>query len=161
MKSVECIENEEVKKEIIELSSIFEDSFINDELEFIALLYFYPQKYCENSNSFDVITGKKLPKRGYYVNLYFNIENCQSKLDVQCKVIEYFSRDCFKTSISDDFVNDKYHQYVLERVNQYLKTRLTENDIEKIYIKLGNGINRSKTIRFIYSGFDLSVLKEI
>ncbi len=160
MKNYEEIKNEEVRKEIIELSSIFEDSFINDSLEFIALLNFHPQKHCDSYNGCDFITGEKLPKRSYFANLYFIIDNCKSKLDVQCKVIEWFSRDCFKTEIGREFVNSKYHQYVLDRVNQYLKTNFNEEDMEIIYTYLGNGINHEKTKMFIQSGFDIGVLEK-
>lgn len=150
MRKVEEIKNVEVREEIEVLSTIFEDSFINHHFEFIALLNFNPHKH----------SSKIWKKKNCFANLYFSTSSCESKLDVQCKVLEYFSRDCFKTQIDKAWINRLYHKYVLERVNQYLKTNFTEEDMEIIYTYLGNSVNREKTIRFIKSGFDLMLLKE-
>lgn len=144
MKTTKDIENVEVRKEIEDLLVIFEDSFINDKLEFIAILY-YVDDDCNKE----------------FANLYFNIKvDCNSSLDVKCKVLEWFSRDCYKAKISNkSYVNNNYHNYVLQMVNQYLHTNFTQEDMELIYTKIGNGIRRKLCVEFINSGYNLEILK--
>lgn len=93
-------------------------------------------------------------------NEYFILVTCETELDVKCKVLEWFSRGTFKTQRFDsDLENDEYHAFMLNGVNQFLGTEFTEDDMEVIYVYLGNACNHDKTIRFIESGYDMSVLK--
>lgn len=162
MKSPNDIQNVEVRKEIVELLGLFEDSFLNNQLEFIAIYYFYFHKFYDQQElwfSGDVPYRVQMPKRPIMVNLYFLTSNCQTKKDVQCKLLEYFSRACFKTPYMDnECLDELIHQYIRNRINIYLHTNFTKDDFEKIYCELGNGVNRAKTIKFIDSCFDLSVL---
>ena len=110
----------------------FPDSFINDNGEFIAHLK---------------------------ANEYFNIENCETELDVKCKVLEWFSRGAYKTEpFASDCKNARFHEFMLNGINGFLGTDFTENDMEIIYTYLGNACNHPKTIRFIKSGYDMSIL---
>lgn len=94
-------------------------------------------------------------------NAYFNLLNCDTTIDVYCKVLEWLSRDCFKTQpYSTDGKNAKYHQEMLASVNDFLCTQFTEDDMEIIYHKLGNAVNHKLTLRFVLSDYDMSVLDE-
>ena len=94
-------------------------------------------------------------------NIYFILGNCQTKLEVDCKVLEYFSRAAYKTEpYYTKLNNDIFHSYFLNGINRYFGSSFTEADIEMIYTHLGNCCNRQKTIDFIKSGFDMSLLKE-
>lgn len=159
MKTINDIKNESVRKEIIKLQSIFEDSFINDELEFIAIHYIYLQSIY---GEYTTINNKRIrvPKRGIFVNLYFLVENIQTKDEVKCKVLEYFSRPAHKTMYGSETTDDLIHQYILDCINQYLNTDFDEDDISLIYTRLGNGVNRPLALKFIESGYDLKVLKQ-
>lgn len=94
-------------------------------------------------------------------NSYFILRNCESELDVKCKVLEWFSRDAYKT---DPFrtkkKNDEFHKFMLDGINEFLGTDFDTMDIEQIYTYLGNACNHEKTIRFIESGYVMSVLTE-
>lgn len=149
MKSLRDIENTEVREEIKKLKNIFKDSFINDSLEFIAVLNFYPSKY----------KGKLRKGRRFFANSYFNIINCNSAMDVKCKVLEYLSRDCYKTSIGGNYTDMLFHEYMSDCVNEYFGTCLQKEEFEYIYTYLGNGKNRVKSIKFIESSFDFNVLR--
>ena len=48
---------------------------------------------------------------------------------------------------------------MLNGVNDFLGTDFTESDIEEIYTYLGNRCNHEKTVRFIESNYDMSILK--
>lgn len=159
MKTINDIKNEEVRKEIIKLQSIFEDSFINDNLEFIAIHYIYLQSIY---GEYTTINGNRIrvPKPGIFVNLYFLTDNIKTKEEVKCKVLEYFSRPAHKTTYGSEDTDDLIHAYILACINQYLNTDFTEEDMSLIYTELGNGIKRTLTLKFIESGYDLNLLKE-
>ena len=92
-------------------------------------------------------------------NVYFVIGNCQNKLDVDCKVLEYFSRAAYKTEpYNSNYKNKEFHEYFLNGINKYFGCNFTEKDIELIYTYIGNACNHNRTVDFISSGFDMSVL---
>ena len=94
-------------------------------------------------------------------NQYFILRNCKNEMDVKCKVLEWFSQSAFKT---DPFrtkqKNDEFHKFMLDGINEFLGTDFDTMDIEQIYTYLGNACNHEKTIRFIESGYIMSVLTE-
>ena len=113
-------------------------------------------KHFKNSyinNNLEVIL---LPK----TNGYFAIKNCRNEVDIKCKILENISRDCFKTQhysrLKD---NKKMWQENLIALNNALKTDFSQQDIELIYNKLGNGINHKLTKKFVESDFNMEVLK--
>ncbi len=94
-------------------------------------------------------------------NQYFNLANCETELDVKCKVIEWFSRGAFKSEPFDsDRQNQKLHEFMLSGINRFLGTHFTEDDMETIYTYLGNCCNHHLTVEFVNSGYDMAVLAE-
>lgn len=115
------------------LARAFPNSFINTALEFIA--------------------HKE-------ANEYFRLEDCNNEFDVKCKVLEWLSRGAYKTCpFNSNIKNERFHNFILNGINDFLGTDFTESDIEKIYTYLGNRCNHEKTVKFINSGYDMSVLK--
>lgn len=114
------------------LFDCFSDSFINDNGEFIA--------------------HRK-------ANEYFNFENCETELDVKCKVLEWFSRGAYKTEPFVNFnQNMRFQEFMLNGINEFLGTNFSHDDMEIIYTYLGNCCNHPKTVKFIESGYDMSIL---
>ena len=75
--------------------------------------------------------------------------------------MEWLSRSAYKTEpYSTKRSNDEFHRFILGGVNQFLETDFTEKDMEQIYTYLGNRCNHAKTLEFIESGYDMSVLKD-
>lgn len=94
------------------------------------------------------------------VNSYFCLLNCNSEEDVQAKVLEWLSRDAYKsTHYRTNKKNEEVHKYHLEGINSFLGTEFTPEDVAIIYQELGNSINRPKTIEFIRSGYDMTLIK--
>ena len=117
-----------------DLYSAFPDAIMNRNLEFVAD-----------------------PHRR--VNSYFRLDNCETRTDAICKVLEYLSREAFKSiHFQVDWRNKMVHEYHLRGINDFCGTAFTKDDIAIVYTYLGNGINRQKTLAFIDSGYDLSVL---
>lgn len=95
------------------------------------------------------------------VNSYFCLKGIKSEIQVQCKVMEWLSRDgCYSLHYYRSHDNERVHKYHRNGINDFLGTNFSHEDIELIYQKLGNGVNRELSIQFIESGFDLEVLKE-
>ena len=95
-------------------------------------------------------------------NAYFSVVGVKES-DIKEKVIEWFSRDAYKTVCFRNVgigrqKNNEYHKYISDGINEYLGTDFKENDFEVIYTRLGNSVNHDLTKTFIESGYDLSVL---
>lgn len=129
---------------INKLTECFPYSFINKNNEFIGLW-----EYKDTA-----------------VNSWFRLDNVSSELELKCKVLEYFSRPSFKgftfcdQPYSKRVIGEEIYEYHLDGINEFLGTDFNKHDIEKIYAWLGNGVNRKLCIKFIQSGYDLSILKE-
>lgn len=92
---------------------------------------------------------------------YFQLGNCETEMDVRCKVIEFFSRAAFKTEpYYSAAANRKFQKYMLDGINKYLGTDFTEEDMEVIYTYLGNAIKHNKTIEFIESGYNMDFFEQ-
>ena len=93
-------------------------------------------------------------------NAYFRIDNCETEEDVQCKVLEWLSRDAHKGMPYDsDRANRRYQSFMRNGINKFLGTSFTDDDMDEIYTYLGNACNHEKTKRFIHSGYDVNILK--
>ena len=146
------LENKYLKR----LMSIFEDSFINEDNEFIALLRFYPS---DNLSYFELLEERTKGEKAVFVNEYFRLEDCENELDLKREILAWLSRACCKTQYSEKY--DKYiHKYFRDRCNEFLQTNFSEDDWELIYCRLGNAINDKLCVEFINSNYDLSLLKD-
>lgn len=118
---------------LLKLTHSFPRSFINGGLEFIA---------------------------HKSANEYFRLEDCETELDVKCKVLEWLSRGAFKTEpFESTLKNERFHTFMLDGINKFLGTNFSHDDMEIIYTYLGNRCNHEKTVKFIESGYDMSVLR--
>lgn len=94
-------------------------------------------------------------------NTYLIFSNCETLKDLQCKVLEWFSRAAYKTEPDyTDKSNNKFHRFMLDGVNDFLGTTFTFDDMELIYTYLGNAVNHSLTLKFVESGYDMEVLEK-
>lgn len=94
-----------------------------------------------------------------FSNQWFRLEDCENELDIQCKVLEFLSRSAYKTEpYRTNRKNDEFHKFMRDGINEFLGTSFTEEDMEPIYTYLGNRCNHKKTIAFIESGYNLSIL---
>lgn len=94
-------------------------------------------------------------------NSYFIFGNCKTPLDVECKVLEWLSRPASKgISYSQEWRKRKFREKMLNGINSFLDTNFSEGDMEEIYTYLGNACHHKRTIRFIESDYDMSILAE-
>jgi len=118
---------------MLRLLSCFRDSFINSHGELIAHLK---------------------------SNTYLNLFSCEDELDLACKVLEWLSRSACKTEcFNQRKKNNEFHEFMLNGINRFLKTTFTNIDMELIYTRLGNKVNRTLTERFVISNYDMKILE--
>lgn len=126
---------------------------MNDIQECVqALLRSFPGSFINNRYEFIAHS---------ITNQYIVLSDCETPLDIECKVLEWFSRQAYKTApYLQEWRNRELHKFMLNGINAFLDTGFSEEDISKIYEALGNRINHEKTIRFIESGYDFEILEE-
>lgn len=127
-----------VMPSIRKLLSIFNDGYLNPSLEFVI---FHPFE-------------------GKYCNIYFNAGTCKTELDVKRKVLEWWSRDAYKTKFYYPKFDNQVYERLLNGINTFLDTNFDKNQIEIIYSKLGNACNSSLCEEFIKSGYDFTLLEK-
>lgn len=92
-------------------------------------------------------------------NQYIILRDCKTPMDIECKVLEWFSRPAHKTApYSQEWRNRKFHEFMRNGINNFLDTDFSEEEMSDVYNALGNAINHSKTIRFVESGYDFKQL---
>ena len=85
-------------------------------------------------------------------NTYFLLDNVNDKLELDCKVLEYCSRQASK-GISR--ASQRYH---FEGIEKYFGRSFTNEEMDAIYTKLGNGIHRTLCEQFINENFNFELL---
>jgi hypothetical protein len=89
-------------------------------------------------------------------NTYFLLIHVNTETDLIAKILEWLSREAAKS------IEKKSQKYHLDGINAFLGTNFSQADMMQIYTYLGNRCNHNRTLRFIESGYDLSVLtKEV
>lgn len=87
-------------------------------------------------------------------NIYFSLEDVETKKDITTKIFHWLSRPACKG------VGSYWEKRIRSIINSYLQTDFSCEDFYLIYTRLGNAINPELTERFIESGYDLEVLDD-
>ena len=116
-----------------------------------ALLNCFPNSWFNERDEFIADTRS---------NTYFMLCNCETPLDVECKILEWFSRPASKgIPYSQEWRNRNFRKFVLDGINDFLDTKFNADSMEKIYCALGNAINHKLTIKFVQSGYCMEILE--
>lgn len=94
-----------------------------------------------------------------YANEYFILRNCETELDIKCKVLEWLSRSYKQQPYRTPAKNVEYQEFMRNGINEYLGTNFTKDDLQTIYSRLGNRVNHALTVEFVNSGYDMRFLK--
>lgn len=120
-------------------------------LMYLKLAKCFPMSFLNHNG--EVIVHK-------YSNTYFCLQNCESELDVKCKLLEWLSRAAHKTApYTTARSNATFHRYILNGINEFLGTNFNEDDMDIIYTRLGNAIRHDLTVQFVQSGYDMNLLR--
>lgn len=88
-------------------------------------------------------------------NIYFQLNDLKTPLELKCKVVNWLSRPACKG------VSNYWQKRVRAIFNDYLGTDFNREEMERIYMYLGNALRPDLTINFIESGYDLKVLPKM
>ncbi|WP_342550492.1 hypothetical protein MKX57_17525 [Lysinibacillus sp. FSL M8-0216] len=121
---------------------------LNEEIELKSIinqtLQAFPNAFINRSN--EII----LEPRN---NVYFRLEDVTTALDFKCKMFAWLSRPIAKS------LNRYWSPKVLSSFNEVLGTNFTNGEMNRIYDRLGNDVNRPLTIRFIEFNYYLKLLE--
>lgn len=116
-----------------------------------ALLQSFPGSFINSRDEF--IAHMK-------ANEYILLSDCETPEDIECKVLEWFSRAAFKSQpYSQEWRNRKFHEFMLRGINVFLETNFSPEDMEIIYQKLSNRIRHELTVGFVEHGKDIEWLE--
>jgi hypothetical protein len=87
-------------------------------------------------------------------NIFFRLDNIETNLDFDCKIIAYLSRPSHKG------LTKKEHSYFLKCLNKYFNQNWTFQNMSLIYTYLGNDANRRLCKKFIRNDFNLEIIGE-
>lgn len=93
------------------------------------------------------------------VNSWFILADCETEEAVTAKLLEWLSRDAFKSLHFNSLAaNRRVWEYHRNGINAFCHTNFSAEDMEEIYTYLGNCCNHGKTLAFIRSGYDMTIL---
>ena len=93
--------------------------------------------------------------------LWFSLGKIESDIELKRRFISAVSR-CYKTEpYRTSKRNTEWQQKHIFAFNEALGTKFNDDEIAYIYTYLGNGCNKPIAIKFIESGYDLDVLKQL
>ena len=132
------IVNDAIKDFLIKIMSAFPHSFI---------------KYYVNGG-FEITLDEKNV-------LWFSLGEIESDIELKRRFISAISR-CYKTEpYRTSKRNIEWQQKHISAFNKTLGTKFNDDEIAYIYTYLGNGCNKPIAIKFVESGYDLNVLKQL
>ena len=130
--------NDEIKDFLTSIMSAFPHSFIK--------YYIY--------GGFEIFLDEKN-------KLWFSLEKIESDIELKRRFISAVSR-CYKTEpYRTSKRNIEWQQEHMSAFNKTLGTKFNIDEITYIYTYLGNGCNKPIAIKFIESGYDIDVLKQL
>jgi len=116
----------------------------NESKELTRVLACFPKAFVNRSNEMIIY-----PR----TNTFFMLDNVATELELDCKVLEF----CSGAAINGSWQSKKYH---FDGICAYFGFTFTKDEMERIYARLGNGVNRALCVKFIESGFDMGVLED-
>lgn len=85
-------------------------------------------------------------------NIYLGLNRIESELDLKLKVLSWLSRPSCKG------VSKKDQDLIRGIVNEVLGTKFSQDDMRRVYCSLGMDCDKELSLKFIESGYDISIL---
>lgn len=125
-------------------------TLIHEDL--IQLLSCFPDSYIDHNGRFIAHEASQVG---------FNLQGIHSPTLLICCVLEQMSRLAAEGIPSRRIGrSDQFQRFMQNGINMFLNTEFSEIHLELIYRKLGNAMDRPLTLKFIESGYDLSILSQ-
>ena len=85
-------------------------------------------------------------------NSYFRLEDVTDETQLKAKILEWLTRTAIKA------VLPKERKLHFEGINKLLGTDFTLEEMTDIYTYLGNGIRHDLCVKFVESGYDMTLI---
>lgn len=126
------------KEEVASRGQIRKEIEMNSQSKELKKVYLaFPRAYINQHNEIIIY-----PRR----NTCFRLDDVDDETTLSCKILEWLSREACE---SFSPTSKKYH---FEGICKYFDKRLTQEEMEEIYFRLGNSIRRTLTIKFVQLG---------
>lgn len=114
-----------------------------EEIIFDKFFQAFPKAF-RNSHDEMIIYGPE--------NTYFRLDNITDQTDLDCKVLEYASRQASKG------LNPRSRKYHRDGLKIYFNRDFTQDELDTIYTYLGGGIKHTLCRKFIEENFNFELL---
>ena len=88
-------------------------------------------------------------------NIYFSLNGVESEYDLQKKAIVWLCRSAFKG------VKPNVQSFIRSGLNKYFGVDFSAENYELIYTNIGCGVDNALADKFLQSGLNLDVLRNI
>lgn len=85
-------------------------------------------------------------------NSYFRLEDVTDETQLKAKILEWLTRTAIKG------ISPKERKLHFEGINKLLGTNFTMQEMTDIYTYLGNGIKHDLCVKFVESGYDMTLI---
>lgn len=87
-------------------------------------------------------------------NSYFRPEDVTDETQLKAKILEWLTRTAIKG------ISPKERKLHFEGINKLLGTNFTTQEMTDIYTYLGNGIKHDLCVKFVESGYDMTMIQK-
>lgn len=87
-------------------------------------------------------------------NSYFRLEDVTDETQLKAKILEWLTRTATKG------ISPKERKLHFEGINKLLGTNFTMQEMTDIYTYLGNGIKHDLCVKFVESGYDMTIIQK-
>lgn len=84
----------------------------------------------------------------------FSLKDVTNETQLKAKILEWLTRTAIKA------VSPKERKLHFEGINKLLGTNFTLEEMTDIYTYLGNGINHDLCVKFVESGYDMTMIQK-
>ena len=84
----------------------------------------------------------------------FSLKDVTDETQLKAKILEWLTRTAIKA------VSPKERKLHFEGINKLLGTNFTLEEMTDIYTYLGNGINHDLCVKFVESGYDMTMIQK-
>ena len=84
----------------------------------------------------------------------FRLEDVTDETQLKAKILEWLTRTAIKG------ISPKERKLHFEGINKLLGTNFTMQEMTDIYTYLGNGIKHDLCVKFVESGYDMTIIQK-
>ena len=104
----------------------------------------------EKFNIFDTMWSRKI--QAAFPQSF--VKDVTNETQLKAKILEWLTRTAIKA------VSPKERKLHFEGINKLLGTNFTLEEMTDIYTYLGNGINHDLCVKFVESGYDMTIIQK-